>query len=203
MSNSLVYKYLILNDDENVIKIVRQRSLQLFQSIIIPIILIILPFFFLYPLFNWGNKGIILFSSLVFIGLIWLIRNVVIWYLQIFIITDKRVVDIDQKGMFRKTVSDIPLTKVGDVFYQVNGIWQTIFRIGNIYLVLTDSKTKIEIKNIAQPSKTQQLVLQLKDDFLKQAKDTSSLSTKDLIELIEKIKLNIGEKKFNGILDQK
>lgn len=200
MANKLIYKNLILNDDESIIKVVRQRWLKLLTSLILPIICIVLPFFFLYPLFYWGNKGVVIFAGLLLTGILWLIRNIIVWYWQVFIITDQRIIDIDQKGLFQKTVSDIPLTKIDDVFYQIKGIWQTITRIGNIYVTLIDSKTKIEITNIAQPAKIQQLILQFKNEILKQNSDTGQLSAKDLVGLIAKIKAGIGEEKFNEIL---
>ncbi len=202
MTNNSIYKNLILNEDELAVKIIRQSLLKLIISLTLPTILIILPFFFLYSLFYWGNLGIIIFFSLLAIGLLWLIRNIIIWYWQTFIITNQRIVDIDQKGIFQKVVSDIPLTKIQDIFYQTKGIWQTLTHTGNINIVLTDSKTKIEIRNVVRPNKIQQLILQLKNDTLKEKLETTKLSAQELVGLVKKIKAGIGEEKFNEILRQ-
>jgi len=201
-SNKSIYKSLILNEDENVVKIVRQSILKLMISLVLPIILIVLPFFCLYPLFSWGNPGVALFSILLLIGALWLIRALIIWYFQTFIITNQRIIDVDRKGVFQKTVSDIPLTKIQDIFYQTRGIWQTLVKIGNISIVLPDSKAKIEIKNIAQPHQIQQLILQLRAETLGERLDSTKLSAQELVALVKKIKAGIGEKKFNEIIGQ-
>lgn len=202
MAKNSIYKNLILNEDESLIKIIRQPWLKLVISLILPVILILLPFFFLYPLFYWGNKGIIIFASLLLIGLVRLIRNIIIWYWQIFIITNQRIVDIDQKGLFQKTVSDISLTKVQDVFYKIKGVWQTLTRLGDVNIILDDKKTRIEIKNIRQPRKIQQLILQLKAETLKDKLEVTQLSAQELINLVKKIKAGIGEDKFKEIVGE-
>ncbi|MFA6254598.1 MAG: PH domain-containing protein [Patescibacteria group bacterium] len=201
-NNKPIYKNLILNEDEIIIKIIRQSILKLTSSLSLPIILIILPFFFLYLLFSWGNFGIAIFSVILLVGILWLTRALIVWYFQTFIITNQRIIDVDQKGMFQKTVSDIPLTKIQDIFYQTQGIWQTLAKTGNISIVLPDSKTKIEIKNVAQPHKLQQLILQLRADTLKEKLDSTKLSAQELVALVKKIKAGIGEEKFNEIIGQ-
>jgi len=192
MAKSLIYKNLILNEDEDIAKLIRQPIIILIAFLIIPITLVSSAFFFLYPLFSWGNKGIAIFTALIIIGLFWLIRNIVVWYWKVFIVTSQRIIDFDQKGIFQKIVSDIPLTKIQDVFYQIKGFGQTLTRIGNVNIILADNKTKIEIRNIHQPRKIQQLILQLKADTLKDK----------MVSMVKKIKAGIGEEKFNQILNE-
>jgi len=202
MANKAIYKNLVLNENEGIVKTVRQSTLKLITSLPLPIILIIIPFFFLYPLFYLGSKGIALFSAMLVLGILWLIRNVIIWYFQTFIITNQRIIDIDKKGFFQKTVSDIPLSKTNDVFYQIKGIWQTLSRIGNVYIILDDGKTQIEIRNISQPYRIQQLILQLKSDTLKEKLDSTQLSAQELLEMVKKIKAGIGEDRLREILNK-
>lgn len=191
---------IILNEDESLIKIIRQPGTKLFISLIIPIILIILPFFFLYPLFSKGQWGMIAFFSSLTVGLIWLLRNTLIWSWQTLTITNQRVIDIDQTGIFHQIVSDIPLSKIQDVFYEVKGLTQTITHTGNINIVLNDNKTKIEAIGIAQPRKIQQLILQLKAETLKDKLDATQLSAEELVNLVKKIKAGLGEVKFKEFL---
>lgn len=202
MANNQIYKNLILNDNENLIKTLRQSRLNLLLVLILPSIIIALPFFFLYFLFSNGTVGIVVFTLILLGGLFWLTKNITIWYFKIFIVTDQRIIDVDQIGLFQKTVSNIPLTKIQDVFFQIKGIWQTLTRVGDITIVLIDSKTKIEIENIFQPQKNQQLILELKADTLKEKLESTQLSAQELVDLIKKIKAGIGEKKFNKILEK-
>jgi len=195
-------KNLISNEEEKIIKTVRQSWLTLLISLLLPILLIGLSFFFLYPLFNWGNKGIFIFSSILIIGLIGLIRNTIIWCWNTLIITNQKIIDIDQKGIFQKVVSNIHLGKIHEVFYQIKGIGQTLTRTGNLYISLTNAKTKIEISNIAKPQRIQQLILDLKSEGSEKNHNLDQLSTQKLLTLLEKVKNEIGEDKFNEILTE-
>lgn len=200
MPKNSIYRSLILNEDEMIIKTIRQTGTMLIISLFLPVVLIILPFFFMFFLFNRGNPGIVIFFITLIIGIFWLIRSIVIWYFKIFIITSQRIIDIDQKGLFQKIVSNVYLTKIQDVYYQTRGIFQTLGKIGNIYIIITDSKTKIEIINISQPYRIQQLILQAKADTLKEKLDSTQLSAQELLNLVKKIKAGIGEEKFNEII---
>lgn len=199
---NLTYKNLVLNDKEQLIQIVRQAKNQLIFQAIIPLILIFAPFFFLFPLFARGNKGAAIFFASLLIGLIWALRLFIIWYFQVFIITNQRVIDVFQQGLFTKIVSNAPLPKIQDVFYQIKGIWQTLTKCGTVRISISESKTALEIRNIPQPQRIQQLILQLKADTLQEKFDTTSLSAQELVNLVKKIKAGLGEDKFNEILNE-
>lgn len=196
-------KNIILNEGEELVKTIRQSFFSVLLSLLLPIILIILSFFLLYPLFSWGDKGVIIFFATLLFGIGWLIKNIIIWYWNTFTITNQKIIDTDQNGVLQKIVSEIPLEKIQDVFYKIKGIRQTLTRTGNLYISLNNSKTKIEISDISQPKKIQQLIIQLKAEEIEKKSDLERLSTQDLINSLKKIKNKIGSEKFNEILTQK
>lgn len=199
---NLIGKNLILNEDEQFIQAIRQSKNQLIFALIPPLILILAPFFFLFPLFARGNLGAAIFFASLSIGLVWALRLFIVWYYRVFIITSQRVIDIDQRGVFSRIVSSEPLAKIQDVFYQIKGVWQTLTKCGTIRITIAESKTAIEIQNISQPQRVQQLILQLKADTLREKFDTTSLSAQELVNLVKKIKAGLGEDKFKQILDE-
>jgi len=202
MANKKISKDVILNDGELLIRTMRRSWLKLLGAIILPLIIIIADFFFLFRLmFYWANVGLAVFLTILLIGLFWLARSAIVWYYQVFIITSQRIFDIDQKGIFKKTVSSVPLIKIQDVFYEVSGAGQTLTKTGNVSILITDGKTKIEVKNISEPQRIQQLILRLKEDTMQEKLETTELSAKELIELVKKIKAGIGEKKFEEIIN--
>lgn len=182
-------------------RIVRQSPWRLTSSAAPPAILIILTFLLFFPLFARGKAGISLFFAALIIGAVWLGRNFIIWKMSTLLITNQRIIDADQQGLFRKTVSDVPLSKIQDVFYRVNGLQQTVSRVGNVKIILNDQKTAIEAKNINQPAAIQQLILQLRSETLHDRLDTTNLSAQELIELVKKIKAGLGEEKFKKVLE--
>ncbi|MFA5022623.1 MAG: PH domain-containing protein [Patescibacteria group bacterium] len=195
-------KNFIFAEGENIISLVRQAKFKLCLALSLPVLLIALAFFFLYPLFSLGKKGIIIFGLLLVIGLLLVLRNIFIWYAKLFIITNLRITDIDRQGIFKKIVSDIPLKKIQDVFYQSKGIVQTIGGLGNLEIILTDAKTKIEFKDIKNPQKIQNLILQLRSESEGGKIDIKQLSAQELVNLVKKIKAEVGPERFNRILEQ-
>lgn len=151
-------KQLILKDSEEVLKIVRQYALVYFWKAVFVFILILVDFFFMFWLLNKGWWGSLIFILVLFIAVFLGVRWYIIWHYNVFVITNKRVIDIYQKGIFSRDVSEIMLSKVLDVSYQRKGILQTIFKYGNIYLQVAGNEIKLVIAKIKNPQETQRIL---------------------------------------------
>lgn len=88
--------------------------------------------------------------------LIWLI-----YYLNVQIITDLRIVDIDQVGLFSHTVSELHIEKIEDVTSQSNGILATIFNYGDVYVQTAGTIDRFEFHRIPNPANIEKLILDL------------------------------------------
>lgn len=54
------------------------------------------------------------------------------WYFSIFILTDQRFIQITQKGLFHRSVSDIGLHQIQSVSYEIAGLQETLLGFGTI-----------------------------------------------------------------------
>jgi uncharacterized membrane protein YdbT with pleckstrin-like domain len=54
------------------------------------------------------------------------------YWLDAWVITDQRVIDIDQKGLFRREVSEFILARIQDVKIETPGFIGTVLKFGNI-----------------------------------------------------------------------
>ncbi|MBC7471757.1 MAG: PH domain-containing protein [candidate division SR1 bacterium] len=54
------------------------------------------------------------------------------YYLSLQIVTSERIIDIDQRGLFLREVSELPIDNIEDVSYNQNGFWGTIFNYGDV-----------------------------------------------------------------------
>ena len=54
------------------------------------------------------------------------------YYLDMWIITTERIIDINQLGLFSREISEIPLRHVQDVTIEVHGIIETFLKFGTI-----------------------------------------------------------------------
>lgn len=63
-----------------------------------------------------------------------LLYGFVDYYLDVYILTDERIVDIKQTGFFKREISELHLREVQDVSAQVKGFFPTMFHYGNIFI---------------------------------------------------------------------
>lgn len=157
----LIIKKVNLKSGEEVVKIVRHYSLTFWPQILAVLLLLALPFFFIFPLFKRGYWGVAVFLFFIFFGVFYGLRELVVWYYNSFVITNKRIIDIDQRGLFERIVSEAPYEKIQDVSYRLKGIFQTLLRYGNIHIQTAGATAVIEIRNIKNPEKIQELISDL------------------------------------------
>lgn len=70
----------------------------------------------------------------VVIGLIILIYHWIGWYFTVYIVTNQRIRQNIQKGLFSKSVVDVGLDKIQSAFVNVSGVWSNLLGYGTIIL---------------------------------------------------------------------
>jgi hypothetical protein len=83
------------------------------------------------------------------------------YYLDLWIITNERVVDIEQKGLFDRTISELELENIQDVTSSVRGFWGTILHYGDAYIATASSTDTIVFKQIPNPDFVRQELIRL------------------------------------------
>jgi MFS superfamily sulfate permease-like transporter len=85
----------------------------------------------------------------------------VFYYLNVQIITNIRIVDIDQVGLFSHVVSELHVENIEDVTSEVNGVLGTIFNYGMVYVQTAASIERFEFDNVPNPAAIEKLLLEL------------------------------------------
>lgn len=91
------------------------------------------------------------------------------FYLDVFIITDKRVVDIEQSGLFGRTVAEQRLHRIQDVTSDSQGIIATALHYGHVYVQTAGQTERFIFENVAHPEKVAQTILKLTDAIVDQS----------------------------------
>ena len=88
------------------------------------------------PLLIWReNPGMIwVFLICVMIGVLGLLYAYMLWYFSIYIVTNQRIRQVTQKGLFKKTVVDLGLDKIQSIAFNVPGVMGGIFNYGTILI---------------------------------------------------------------------
>jgi hypothetical protein len=88
--------------------------------------------------------------------LIWLF-----WYLNIQIISNLRIVDIDQVGLFSRTISELFIENIEDVTSETGGIFGTVLNYGMVYVQTAGSRERFEFDNVTNAAAVEKLILDL------------------------------------------
>jgi membrane protein YdbS with pleckstrin-like domain len=86
------------------------------------------------------------------------------YYLDTWIVTNERIINIEQEGLFHRTASELDLASVQDTTAEIRGILQTVFTYGNVYVQTAGSKGRFHFKNIDNPEEVKEKVNQLVEE---------------------------------------
>lgn len=174
-------------NNETIKLIIRRHVLILISAYFYLFIMAVLPVVFyifaiptLFPAFNiYPYDRIFFLLCLIYYGFIW-IAAFVIWtdyYLDIWIITDQRIIDIEQTGLFSRVVSELDLKRIQDITSEVKGMAQTMFGFGDVHIQTASEQTKFNLTSIPHPVVTRRAIMDLyetareKDRFIFKDRD--------------------------------
>ncbi|MDQ5969341.1 MAG: hypothetical protein QG579_498 [Patescibacteria group bacterium] len=142
----MLYKALHLEDGEDVIIEVRKHWIVFIGYVMaviftafLPLVVFVLSKVFFPDLFVnikvGGNKeALVLFFYALWILFLW-ISLFIEWtkyYLDVWYVTEKRIIIVDQKNIFHREVSNVRFEKIQDVTLEVQGFISTLLRFGNV-----------------------------------------------------------------------
>lgn len=133
-------------------------------------VLMMIPFFFLFPLLKWNGWGIAVGLIIFALGFAMFVRTLFMWYHNVFIVTTDRIVDIEQRGFFERVVSQSSLEKIQDVSLHTHGLLQTIFRYGDVNIKTAWGSVDLCVPAIFRPSRLQRLLLETQELYLEKHK---------------------------------
>ncbi|MBI4117314.1 MAG: PH domain-containing protein [Parcubacteria group bacterium] len=90
------------------------------------------------------------------------------FYLDTWIVTDHRILEIHQLGLFKRDVSELRLSKIQDVTVKVEGLLPTFFNYGEVIIQTAAEIPEFKFEQIPSPQKVKDEILQLYDRFIKQ-----------------------------------
>ena len=186
-----------IDDDEEIHGMYHQFWLAFFWQWLLSLVVLLSPFFFLYLFIQWGAIGSAFLVVIFLIGLLWLGRTWRIWYFSMLVMTDRRLVILDQRGILDRAVSQVNLDKINDISYRKRGILQTVFNVGSLFIQISNSPDKIELKNIYDPGKRQQELFGLQGDYIEESVD--EFTEDDLFGIIKEIKTRVGQRRWQSI----
>ena len=131
----------LLHENEKVLLVMRKHWFVMLRTVVLFIILLLIPSAALtiLPFFiqNMNSAAIepfinLLLSMYIMTLLVLLFLFWMDYYLDMWIITSDRIIDIEQKGLFNRRIGEIPIKHVQDVTLEVEGFIETLLKFGTI-----------------------------------------------------------------------
>jgi uncharacterized membrane protein YdbT with pleckstrin-like domain len=131
---------------------------------------VVLYYFFLKN-FSGLLTGQITYPALLILAVIyylsiWLFfyTNFVDYYLDMWIITNDRLIDIRQEALFSRTIAELDLYKIQDITSEVKGIIPTIFNYGKIYIQTAGEQERFALINVPDPHNLRKKIADLSEE---------------------------------------
>lgn len=89
----------------------------------------------------------------------WTFLLVTMYLLNVWIITDKRIISSTQQGLFNRRVSELSMDKVQDVSVKVEGMFGTVLDFGTLEVQTAGAENKFFLKNIPTPLQIKDMIM--------------------------------------------
>ncbi|MCA9388559.1 PH domain-containing protein [Candidatus Berkelbacteria bacterium] len=84
------------------------------------------------------------------------------WYIyryDTYVLTNQRLIDIDQESIWHRAVAEAPLENIQDVTYEIRGPISTLLNMGTVVVQTASVNTQISIEGVTDPQAIQQAIL--------------------------------------------
>lgn len=118
---------------------------------------------------NKGTSTIFWYFGLLFWLVIccWLWLVWLDWYLDIWVLTNQRVIDIEQRKLFNRRILVCGLDKIQNVTAKTSGPLATFFKYGDVEIKTADETNQITFYQISSPTAVQDKIMQAHQEYLK------------------------------------
>ena len=91
-----------------------------------------------------------------------------LYYVNVQLITNERIVEISQVSLFSHVVSELYLAKIEDVTGETEDFFETALGYGNVYVQTAGTTERFIFSQVPQPEKIEKVILDLSEQLQKQ-----------------------------------
>lgn len=169
-----------LNENEHIVLAARRHWWVLTEKLIAIFFLFLLPVF-IYLSWNFLSNQLpnlnidakeaigplILFAASLYYLFLWLYFCIIFvdYYLDIWVVTDMRILDIEQITLFHREVSECYISKIQDVTVEIKGVMPTFLNYGDLHIQTAAEKREFLFQEVEDPNRIKNAIL---DQYNKQ-----------------------------------
>lgn len=203
-----VYFQKKLHEQEEVVLFLRPFGIVYTGWFFVSLILLIGPLYYSFYMFRFGYVGLILFLVIFLLGLFSFIKTMVVWRFTAMVITNRRIIDFDQHGLFVRQLSEAPFVNVQDITLSQKGVLALLFNYGTIKVQTAGTSGALEFPYIRRPREIHEILVDLKNQPLQtpEVKIDSDWQKdpklQSFFSVLEKKKQELGADKVKEALDE-
>lgn len=163
--NPKIFNFTERQSDEHIILAVRAHWIVNLKWVLITIFMLFIPTFlnFFELLNSLPFKYRIVFTLFWYlITFIYAFEKFLDWYFDVFIVTNKRLVDIKFNNLLNKHFAEADIGVIQDVSSSVRGILGTFFNFGTILVQTASEVNQIIFKNVPNPERIIKAIQELR-----------------------------------------
>ncbi len=144
-------------DDEEVVLLLRQHWFTNVTWLLVTIVLLLAPSI-IFPVtlrninFSIPPGFILIFTAIWYlVSFGFAMVNSIVWYFNVYIVTNERVVDVDFFYLLYKQVSSTRINRVQDVTYKLGGEVRSLFNFGDVFVQTAGTEPNLEFLAVPHP----------------------------------------------------
>lgn len=145
---------------EKIILLLRAHVVTLVPIVLLVLVLLVIPFAVFGVLASLGFRltqflptpllSLIIASWYLFTAGYTFLRFL-LWFFNVYLVTNERLVDFDFLGFLLKNVSETRLSKIQDVTSQIYGPVRTLFNYGDVFVQTAGTEREFEFHQVPKP----------------------------------------------------
>jgi len=160
--------YIPLEKDEHVILQVHRHWFFLITHAVLLVAVLALPFIAYKMLVSYGAiaAASITLSAGWTLGALWVLfgwtmyfKFWTLYWLDIWVVTNKRLIDIDYKRLFDRDIAIMNLSSIQDVTVRVTGVFASLLKFGAVAVQTAGESREFVIDQIAHPEKLHEVLV--------------------------------------------
>lgn len=159
---------------EEILLLLRRHYFTIIVRLSFYLIGAVIPFLigkaFLSYLSTYGFSDLFYFLSAIWFMFLWLaiFHTLTIYSLSTVTVTNERIIDSDQHGLFNRKIAELNNNRIQDVSIHVNGIIETVMKFGDVTVQTAASERQFVFHQVPEPDRVKDTITQI---TLQQARD--------------------------------
>ena len=156
---------------EHIVYVLRRHPVTFIPAIFLFLVLLLAPaavFYLITTLFPELISNEVYYAIGVLFGSTYILGVLLIFYTQfvehfldIWIVTNDRILDVEQINLFSRTISELDLFRIQDVTTDVHGVFATLFQYGNVSIKTASQNIDVVFRQVSHPNKIREEILRL------------------------------------------